>query len=103
MASPSTSGQRFPFVASPLFHPEGNDAPLTADTPVPDAGPLGDRAGADPDVPVFATTLSDEGETLIAVPVTGILPPQREEVRKTPRPGISPRRPAADAPSPGNA
>ena len=103
MASPSTSGQRFPFVASPLFHPEGNDAPLTADTPVPDAGPLGDKAGADPDVPVFATTLSDEGETLIAVPVTGILPPQREEVRKTPRPGISPRRPPADAPSPGNA
>lgn len=103
MASPSTSGQRFPFVASPLFHPEGNDAPLTADTPVPDASALGDKAGADPDVPVFATTLSDEGETLIAVPVTGILPPQREEVRKTPRPGISPRRPAADAPSPGNA
>ncbi len=103
MASPSTSGQRFPFVASPLFHPEGNDAPLTADTPVPDAGALGDKAGADPDVPVFATTLSDEGETLIAVPVTGILPPQREEVRKTPRPGISPRRPPADAPSPGNA
>ena len=103
MASPSTSGQRFPFVASPLFHPEGNDAPLTADTPVPDASALGDKAGADPDVPVFATTLSDEGETLIAVPVTGILPPQREEVRKTPRPGISPRRPPADAPSPGNA
>lgn len=103
MASPSTSGQRFPFVASPLFHPEGNDAPLTADTPVPDAGALGGKAGADPDVPVFATTLSDEGETLIAVPVTGILPPQREEVRKTPRPGISPRRPPADAPSPGNA
>lgn len=103
MASPSTSGQRFPFVASPLFHPEGNDASLTADTSVPDAGTLGDRAAADPDVPVFATTLSDEGETLIAVPVTGILPPQREEVRKTPRPGISPRRPAADAPSPGNA
>lgn len=74
-----------PFVAAPLFRPEF--------APVPPAQPAGPSSTLpqptdihDDGAGVFATTLSDEGETLIPVPVTDIMPPQRDDVRRVQRP-----------------